>query len=83
MALACPAHAFAAEQGRGGGGGSDENSDRAGHDGTSAASDTGLECQQKVAHCERVGGHNFLRLTDYLPKLDRHNPYFLLVVGTL
>ena len=27
MALACPAHAFAAEQGSEGGGGSDENSD--------------------------------------------------------
>jgi len=40
----------------------------------------GSSAQQKVAHCERVGGHNFL--TDYLPKLDRHNPYFLLVVGT-
>ena len=30
------------------GGGSDENSDRAGHDGTSAASDTGLECTVTV-----------------------------------
>jgi len=48
MALACPAHAFAAEQGSEGGGGSDENSDRAGHDGTSAASDTGLECTVTV-----------------------------------